>query len=148
VLVYSSAVLEKPLTIAGRVFVELHAATDARDTDFTAKLVDVHPDGTAARLGPKIGVIRARFRQGYDKERLLTPGRFERYRIELFDVGHTFRPGHRIRLEVSSSAYPAIAPNPNTGNPVATDTETRVAHQQVRHDRRAASHLLLPVLPE
>ena len=71
-----------------------------------------------------------------------------RYRIELFDVGHTFLPGHRIRLEVSSSAYPAVAPNANTGHPVATDTESRVARQQVHHGSGAASHIDLPVMPD
>jgi hypothetical protein len=148
VLVYSTAPLDQPVTVLGRVFVNLFAATDARDTDFTAKLVDVYPDGKAVKLGPKAtGVIRARYRQGYDKERLLTPNKTERYRIELFDVGHTFRPGHRIRVEISSSAYPAVAPNANTGNPVATDTETRVARQRVHHGRGTASHLELPVLP-
>jgi putative CocE/NonD family hydrolase len=138
VLVYSTDALERPITVLGRVYVNLFAATDARDTDFTAKLVDVYPDGKAVKLGPKaIGVIRARYREGYDKERLLTPHKTERYRIELFDVGHTFLPGHRIRLEVSSSAYPAVAPNANTGHPVATDTESRVARQQVHHGRGA-----------
>jgi putative CocE/NonD family hydrolase len=148
VLVYSSAVLDAPVDVMGRVMVELHAATDARDTDFTAKLVDVYPDGRAVKLGAKtIGVIRARYREGYDKERLLTPNKTERYRIELFDVGHTFLPKHRIRLEISSSAFPGVAANPNTGHPVATDTESRVAHQRVHHRRGAASHIVLPVMP-
>jgi hypothetical protein len=148
VLVYSSAVLDKPVEVIGRVFVELHAASDARDTDFTAKLVDVYPDGKAVKLGPKAtGVIRARYREGYDKEKLVTPNKTERYRIELFDIGHTFLPRHRIRVEISSSAYPAIAPNPNTGHPIATDTESRVAHQRIHHERGAASHIVLPIMP-
>jgi putative CocE/NonD family hydrolase len=147
VLVYSSAVLDEPVEVIGRVFVELHAASDARDTDFTAKLVDVYPDGRALKLGPRAtGVIRARYRRGYDKERLLTPNKTERYRIELFDIGHTFLPKHRIRLEISSSASPAVAPNPNTGHPIATDTESRVAQQRIHHSKETASHLLLPVL--
>lgn len=148
VLVYTTEALEKPVEIIGRVIVELHAASDARDTDFTAKLSDVYPDGTAVKLGPKaIGIIRARFREGYEREKLLTPNKTERFRIELFDIGHTFLPKHRIRLEISSSAYPAVAPNPNTGNPIATDTESRIARQRVHHDLRAASHVLLPVMP-
>jgi putative CocE/NonD family hydrolase len=147
VLVYSSAVLEQPVEILGRVIVELHATSDARDTDFTAKLVDVHPDGRAIKLGPKAtGVIRARYRGGYDRERLLTPNEGARYRIELFDMGHTFLPKHRIRLEISSSAYPAVAPNPNTGLPIATDTSSRVARQRIHHDGDAPSHVVLPVV--
>ena len=149
VLVYTSAVLDKPLTVMGRVRVELHAATDARDTDFTARLIDVAPDGKAVKLGPKpTGVIRGRYRLGYDQERLITPGAVDRYPIDLFDIGHVFLPGHRIRVDISSSAFPALHPNPNTGNPVATDTESRAARQQIHHRRGAASHVVLPVIPE
>jgi putative CocE/NonD family hydrolase len=133
----------------GRVRVELHAATDGRDTDFTARLVDVAPDGKAVKLGPmSTGIIRARYRLGYDQERLLTPGQVERYAVDLHDIGHTFLPGHRIRLDISSSAYPSVAPNSNTGNPVATDTQSRAARQQVHHRRGAASRLMVPVIPE
>jgi putative CocE/NonD family hydrolase len=149
VLVYTSAVLDRPLTIMGRVRVELHAATDGRDTDFTARLIDVAPDGKAVKLGPmSTGIIRARYRLGYEQERLLTPGQVERYSVDLHDIGHTFLAGHRIRLDVSSSAYPSVAPNPNTGNPVATDTESRVARQQVHHRGEAASRVVMPVVPD
>ncbi|MBI4541084.1 MAG: CocE/NonD family hydrolase [Gemmatimonadetes bacterium] len=148
VLVYTSEVLEEPLEIIGRVFVVVHAASDARDTDFMAKIMDVYPDGRALKLGPwQAGVLRARYRKGYRSEVLLTANRPEEYRIELFDIGHAFLPGHRVRIEVSSSAHPYIAPNPNTGNPVATDTEWRIARQTVYHDRARASHLLLPMMP-
>ena len=126
----------------------IHAATDGLDTDFTAKLVDVHPDGRALKLGWwDAAAIRARYRNGFEAEELLTPGQEEEYRIKLGHIGHTFLPGHRIRLEVSSSAYPFFAPNPNTGNPVATDTEWRVAQQTVFHDARRPSRLILPVMP-
>jgi len=90
-------------------------------------------------------VIRARYRQGYAQTELLTPGAVERYRIELFDVGHAFLPGHRVRLEISSSAFPFIDANTNTGDPVATDTVTRVARQAVYHDRDRPSFVELPV---
>jgi hypothetical protein len=148
VLVYSTPVLGEPVEVIGRVFVRLHAASDAVDTDFTAKLLDVFPDGRAVKLGPNaVGAIRARYRNGYHRVEPLTPSRPELFTIELFDVGHRFLPGHRIRLEVSSSAAPFINPNQNTGNPVATDTVWRVARQTVFHDRSRPSHLLLPVLP-
>ena len=147
VLVYTSDVLEEPLTVLGKVFVIVHAATDARDTDFTAKLTDVYPDGRAIKLGVNpAGVIRARYRLGRDREVLVEPGTSQRYEIELFDLGHTFLPGHRVRIEVSSSASPFVNPNQNTGNPVATDMEWRIAQQTVYHDRERASHVRLPVL--
>jgi putative CocE/NonD family hydrolase len=147
-LVYTSDSLTAPLEIVGRVFVKLLAASDAVDTDFTAKLFDVHPDGRALVLGPsEVGVKRARYRQGYERTALLTPGKAEEYAIELFDIGHRFLPGHRIRVEISSSASPYIAPNQNTGLPVATDTTWRVARQTIFHDRTRPSRVELPVLP-
>jgi len=146
VLVYTGEVLERSLEIIGTVSVELFAGSDAKDTDFTAKLIDVYPDGRAVRLGPlNTGVIRARFRNGFGIEELLTPGKVEKYIIALHETGHTFLPGHRIRLEISSSAYPQILPNQNTGNPIETDTEWRVAHQTIYHDKIYASAVVLPV---
>jgi putative CocE/NonD family hydrolase len=148
VLVYSSDVLGDAIDIVGPISVVLHAASDARDTDFTAKLLDVYPDGRAVKLGWwDAAVIRARYRNGYEREELLTPGKTEEYTIDLGHVGHTFLAGHRIRVEISSSAYPFIAPNANTGNPIATDTASRVAKQTVFHDRTRPSRLVLPVVP-
>jgi len=148
VLVYTSEELTEPLTILGPVTVHLCAASDARDTDFTAKLLDVTPEGKALNLGPEgMGIRRARYRNGYIKEELLTPNKPEKFPIELFDIGHTFLPGHRIRVEISSSASPLFNPNQNTGNPVATDTEWKTANQTVYHDKDLPSHIVLPVLP-
>jgi len=146
VLVYTSEPLMDRLTIAGRVFVTLSAATDAVDTDFTAKLLDVQPDGRALKLGPTgVGIIRARYRGGYQRPEPVRPGSVERYRIELFDIGHTFLPGHQIRLEISSSAFPFVDPNTNTGLPAATDTTWRVARQTIYHDAARLSFVELPV---
>ena len=147
VLVYTSAQLKSPLQIIGPVFLELYAASDARDTDFTASLSDVYPDGRAISLGPlPFGILRARYRHGFEKTELLSPGKPDLFRIELGHVAHEFLAGHRIRVEVSSSAAPLINPNQNTGNPVATDTEWRRATQTVFHDRRLPSALILPVV--
>jgi putative CocE/NonD family hydrolase len=149
VLVYSTEVLTEPVEIVGPVEVVLHAATDARDTDFVVKLTDVYPDGKALLLGPKqAGVIRARYRKGFDREVLVTPGAVEEYRIRIGDVGHAFLPGHRIRIEVTSSAAPWINPNQNTGNPVATDTDWKVAQQTIYHDRARPSRVVLPMMPK
>jgi putative CocE/NonD family hydrolase len=147
VLVYSTEVLTEPLEIIGKVMVELQAATDARDTDFTAILSDVQPDGTPIQLGARTGIRRGRYRNGYTKEELLTPGKVETFPIELFDIAHQFKAGHRLRLEISSSAAPYYNPNQNTGNPVATDTEWRVARQVIHHDRARPSSITLPVVP-
>jgi putative CocE/NonD family hydrolase len=147
ILVYTGQVLKSPVEILGQVNVELFAASDSRDTDFVVKLLDVYPDGRAVNLGPfGKGFIRARYRNGYDREIFLTPNRTEGFRIKLFDIGHTFLPGHKIRLEISSSAVPYLAPNSNTGNPVATDTEWKIARQTIFHTRTYPSAVILPVV--
>ncbi len=147
VLVYTSEPLPNSVTVVGNIKVNLFAATDARDTDFTAKILDVYPDGRAIKLGAKAaGVIRARYRNGLDREELVPPGESQEYEIELYDIGHSFLPGHSIRIEISSSAYPYVNPNQNTGNPVATDTDWRVAHQIIYHDLERATRIILPVL--
>ncbi len=149
VLVYTGEVLGEPLELIGTVSVELFAASDARDTDFTAKLIDVYPDGRAVRLGPlNSGIIRARFRNGFGTEELLSPGKVEKYKIPLFEIGHTFLPGHRIRLEISSSAFPQILQNQNTGNPIETDTQWKAAHQTIHHDGAYPSAVILPIFPK
>lgn len=148
ILVYTGDVLDEPLEVIGRISVELYAASDARDTDFTASILDVFPDGRAVVLGERVaGIIRARYRHGLDRTELLTPGAVERYTIDLGHIGHSFEPGHRIRVEISSSAAPTYNPNQNTGNPVATDTEWRTATQTIYHDAEHPSALVLPVLP-
>jgi putative CocE/NonD family hydrolase len=147
VLVYSSPELEEPVTVVGPVELVLHAVSDALDTDFTAKLLDVHPDGRAVSLTHVGGVARARYRYGLGRPTPLTPGEPFELQIRLSHVGHTFLPAHRIRLEVSSSCFPLADPNTNTGADFATDTAHRTAEQTVLHDTEHPSRLLLPVLP-
>jgi uncharacterized protein len=147
VLVYSSPALEDPLTVAGAVELVLHASSDAPDTDFTAKLLDVYPDGRAVSLTHTGGILRARYRLGFHRMQALTPGEPVELRIRLSHVGHTFLRDHRIRLEVSSSCFPLADPNTNTGADFATDTQHRKARQSVYHDAARPSRLLLPVLP-
>ena len=148
VLVYTSKPLDAPLEVIGAIVANIRASSDARDTDFSAALSDLGPGGRALMLGPAVGIRRARYRNGYDREELLTPNRVGNFRVELFDIAHRFERGHRIRLEISSSAYPAYGVNQNTGNPIATDTTWMVAHQTVYHDRVNASSLTLPVMPK
>ena len=114
----------------------LVAAGDGFDTDFTAILSNVFPDGRAVQLGASGGMRRGRYRNGYARQELLTPGKPEVYRIELYDIAHRFQPGHRIRLNVSSSAVPLYNPNQNTGLPIATDTTWRRAKRTISTIRR------------
>ncbi|MGC1302390.1 MAG: CocE/NonD family hydrolase [Caulobacteraceae bacterium] len=149
VLVYTSKTLDKPVEIIGEAAVELYAASDARDTDFVATISDVQPNGEAILLGSRpVGAVRARYRNGRSATpQLLTPGEVVRYRIQLGAIGHAFLPGHRIRIDISSSASPMYNPNQNTGNPIATDTEWKTAHQRIFHDKDHPSALVLPIAP-
>ena len=145
VLVYTSAPLERDMEVTGPVTVTLWAASDAPDTDFVARLVDVHPDGFAQNLTD--GIIRARYRNGETPE-LLQPNRPYEFTIDLWSTANVFRQGHRIRLDVTSANFPRWDRNPNTGHPFGADAETRPARQTILHDREHASHVLLPVIPD
>ncbi|NLN93673.1 MAG: CocE/NonD family hydrolase [Candidatus Hydrogenedens sp.] len=145
VLVYSSEVLEEDLEVTGPVTLVLYAASSARDTDFTAKLLDVHPDGKAYNLCD--GIIRASRRPGQEENALLTPGVVEEFSIDLWVTSNLFKAGHRIRVEISSSNFPRFDRNPNSGLPFGTDTELHRAEQQVFHSETYPSHILLPVIP-
>jgi hypothetical protein len=146
VLVYTTAELDADVEITGPVRLKLHASSSAVDTDFTAKLLDVHPDGFSQRLCD--GMVRARFRNGYlQPESRLTPGEVTEFDIDMWSTSHVFRAGHRIRLEVSSSAFPKYDRNLNTGAPLATGTEMATAVNSVWHSRDFASHLVLPEIP-
>lgn len=145
VLVYTTTTLAEDVEVTGPVTVTLWAASDATDTDFTAKLVDVWPSGYAQILLE--GVIRARSRRSFSNPELLTPGNVEEFLIDLWSTSNLFRRGHRIRLEISSSNFPKYDRNPNTGHPIGQDAEMRTAHQTVYHDAERPSHLLLPVIP-
>jgi len=144
VLVYTSDPLSEPLEITGPVRAIVHAASSARDTDFAAKLLDVHPNGFSQRLCD--GAVRGRFRNGIEAEELMDPGEVYRLEIDLWYTSHVFQPGHRIRIEVASSAFPKYTRNTNTGNELATDTEAVIAENTIYHGGRFDSHVLLPVV--
>jgi len=146
VLVYSTPPLADDVEVTGPVTIELHAASDAADTDFTGKLVDVWPSGYAQILLE--GVLRARYRESFSEPRLLTPGKPEKLLIDLWSTSNLFRKGHRIRVEISSSNFPKYDRNPNTGRAIGQDAELRIARQAIYHDRERASHILLPVIPK
>jgi hypothetical protein len=145
VLVYTSETVTDALEVTGPVVVALHAASSAPDTDFTAKLVDVRPDGYAQNLAD--GIVRARYRGSRETATPLTPGEVARFTIDLWATSHVFLPGHRIRVEISSSNFPRFDRNLNTGGDQATGTRWQAAQQTVFHDGRYPSHVVLPVIP-
>jgi putative CocE/NonD family hydrolase len=144
VLVYTSEPLTEDLEVTGEVELVLYAASSAPDTDFTAALVDVHPNGTAIHICE--GIVRARFRESYESPSLIEPGEVYEYRFSLWETSNLFRAGHRIRLEVSSSNFPRFDRNLNTGHEPGLDAEMAVARQTVYHDQARPSHLRLPVI--
>ena len=145
ILVYTGPVLEEPLLICGPITVRLFAASSALDTDWTAKILDVYPDGRAIRLND--GAVRARFRRGMEHEELLTPGKAEEYLIDCWSTCIELAPGHRLRLEIASSAYGKYDVNLNGGGAVGRETGPVIAEQTVFHDRARPSHILVPVVP-
>ena len=145
VLVYTGDVLSKDLEVTGPITMKLHASSSARDTDFTAKLVDVRPDGDAQNIAD--GIVRARFRESAAKPTLIAPDKVYEYGIDLWATSHVFKAGHRLRLEVSSSNFPRHDRNQNTGNDLFVDRELKTARQTVHHKGPYASHMVLPVIP-
>jgi putative CocE/NonD family hydrolase len=145
VLVYLSPPLEEPLEATGYVQLVLHVASSAPDTDFTAKLLDVSPDGSMRSLTE--GILRARYRNGFDRPELLTPGKAVELTLDLGATGNVFLAGHRVRLEVSSSNFPRFDRNPNTGGVFGEESRPIVAEQTVYHDRSRPSRLVLPLVP-
>lgn len=145
VLVYSTPPLSEPLEVTGPVTMVLHAASTAPDTDFTAKLVDVAPDGYAANLCD--GIIRARYRNSLAQQELMQPGQTYQFTIDLNATGNLFLAGHRIRLEIASANFPKFDRNPNTGEPIALAHKVQAATQTIFHDSKYPSYVILPVIP-
>lgn len=145
VLVYTTPVLEQDIEVTGPIQLVLYAASSARDTDFTAKLIDVFPDGRSMNLSE--GILRARYRNGPTRLELLEPEEPTELRMELNPTSNVFLAGHRIRLDISSSNFPRFSRNLNTGEDVATGTRMEVARQTVLHSTEYPSRVLLPVIP-
>ena len=145
VLVYTTAAMTSDTEVTGPIRVVLYASSSAPDTDFTAKLVDVFPDGMARNLTD--GILRTRYRESLETPKLMTPGEMYRMTIDAGVTSNVFRTGHRIRLEISSSNFPRFDRNPNTGSLSADNLEMRKATQTVYHDHERHSYLLLPIVP-
>jgi putative CocE/NonD family hydrolase len=149
VLVYQTAPLAADLCVAGNVTVALCAASDAPDTDFFVKLLDVYPPSRDYPNGYAFpvseGILRARYREGFEKPRLMKPGEIYRLRFPLEPTANRFKAGHRIRVDVCSSSFPNFDINPNTGD--ANNRHPRVAANTIYHDADHASFLELPIWP-
>lgn len=146
VLCFTTEALEQPLEVTGHVSLELFVNSSALDTDFTGKLVDVAPNGTATYLTD--GIIRARYRNSLEKPELLEPGKTYVMTVDMSVTSNVFQRGHRIRLEISSSNFPRYDRNTNTGGRIASNgiEDLVVAHNQVIHGPDQPSRLTLPVI--
>jgi len=146
VLCYTTPALEQDVEVTGPITATLYASSDALDTDFTVKLVDVYPDGKAVNI--QDGIARARYRNNDPEHPTpLTPGAVEEYPLDLWATSNLFPAGHRIRVEVSSSNFPRFNRNLNTGEPVPGATRTVKAKQSIAHDPDRPSRVTLPIIP-
>jgi putative CocE/NonD family hydrolase len=145
VLVYSTPALDQDLEVTGPIALNLYASSSAVDTDFTAKLVDVWPNGFEQNLTE--GILRARYRESTATAQPIVPGKIYEYKIDLWSTSNVFLKGHKIRLEVSSSNFPRFDRNLNTGGSAATDSTFVKATNTIYHDTAHPSALVLPVVP-
>lgn len=146
VLVYTSAPFTEPTEVVGDIDLHLFFSTDVCDTDFIAKLCVVWPDGTSLNLAD--GALRARYRHGYESPELLEPGAEYEVVVGLGPTGYRFEPGMALRLQVTSSAFPHLERNMNTGNAAGADAGGVVAHTSMLHDAAHASYVVVPVQPD
>lgn len=145
ILCYSTSELREDLEVTGPLQMILYASTTAKDTDFTAKLTDVQPDGRSLLIAE--GIQRAKYRDWNYEEIPIEPGAVIKYTINLGNTSHVFRKGHRIRIHVSSSNFPLFDRNMNTGHSIGEDAVGVVAEQTIYHDSNYPSHIELPVIP-
>jgi putative CocE/NonD family hydrolase len=145
VLVYTTDPLKEPIEVTGPIMARIFAASSATDTDFTAKLVDVYPDGRAFNL--QDGILRARYREGFNKKVWMKAGQVYAIDVSMDATSNYFAAGHRIRLEISSSNFPRFDRNLNTGGSNFDETAWQVAHNSVHHSNGASSYVLLPIVP-
>ena len=145
VLQFLGEPLERDLAVVGRLRAHLFVSSSAPDTDFTAMLLDVRPDGYLANV--QDGIVRVRYREGRDKPKLLRPGEIVEVDISLWSTAYTFAKGHRIALHVSSSDFPRFDRSLNVADPPASWTQPQKAENKVYHDPKHASYVELPVFP-
>ena len=148
---FQTPALERNVEVTGPITVKLWISSSAVDTDFTARLIDVYPptedypDGYAMNLAD--GILRTHYRNGFAKPEMMKPGEVYEMSIPMFATSNLFAKGHRIRVDVSSSDYPAYDPNPNTGDPYMIGNHSVLAKNSVYHDQARPSHIVLPIIP-
>jgi hypothetical protein len=149
ILTFQTPPLKEAVEITGPIEMHLWASSSAVDTDFTAKLIDVYPPNEEDPEGLAINItdsiIRARYRNGYEKPELMEPGKPYAFIFQLYPTSNIFKKGHRIRLDISSSNWPRFDVNPNTGGPLGLEQQYMPAHQTIYHDAKRPSHIVLPV---
>jgi putative CocE/NonD family hydrolase len=144
ILVYTTEPLQEGIEVSGTIGITLFVSSDAKDTDFTVKLLDVYPDGRAYNLDETIQ--RVRYREGYEKQVSMEPGQVYEVEVSPMSTSNFFEAGHRIRIEVSSSNFPRFTRNLNTGGKNYDETEGVVAHNKVHHSSRYPSQIRIPVV--
>jgi putative CocE/NonD family hydrolase len=151
ILSFETLPLEQDLAVVGPISVELWVSSDALDTDFTAKLIDVYPLSkdypTGYAMNLTDGILRCRYRKSWERPELLTPGEIFQITIEPFATANLFKKGHRIRLDISSSNFPKFDVNPNTGEPEGRGRTRKIARNSVYCDVVHASRVILPCVP-
>lgn len=151
VLVFQTEPLSHDIEVTGPIAVKLWVSSSARDTDFAAKLIDVHPSspdfpaGFAMNLSE--GIQRARYRRSLERAEPMEPGKLYPLEVVLYPTSNLFKVGHRIRVDISSSSFPRFDVNPNTGGPLGKDRIRQVAINSIYHDPEHLSHVVLPVVP-
>ena len=143
ILVYTTKPLKKGVEVTGPIKTTLYVSSDVKDTDFTVRLIDVYPDGTAYNL--RSTIQRARYRDGYGKEVFMKKGQVYKLDISPMTTSNYFKKGHRIRIEISSSNFPRFARNLNTGGNNYDETKWKVAHNKVHHSGKYPSQIRLSV---
>jgi putative CocE/NonD family hydrolase len=151
VLVFQTPLLERDVEVTGPIEVRLWVSSSSRDTDFTAKLLDIYPPSGQWPEGFHLplcdSILRARFREGFDHEAFMEPGKAYEITIVLPPVSNLFKRGHRIRVDIASSNFPRFDVNPNTGEPLGRHTHTVKALNTVYLDAARPSRTVLPVVP-
>jgi putative CocE/NonD family hydrolase len=151
VLVFQTEPLPEDVEVTGPITAELWISSDAMDTDFVVKLVDLYPPSADYPAGYALnltdGILRCRYRDSWETPTMMTPGQVYRIKVEAFPTSNLFKKGHRIRLDVSSSNFPKFDVNPNTGAPEGVGLTRHVARNTVHVDATRPSHVVLPIIP-
>ena len=152
VVVFQTEPLKEDTEVTGPIVVKIRASSTALDTDFTAKLVDVYPISKEFPSGFEMnltdGIIRARYRNSWEKQEMMKPGEIYEFTINLYPTANVFKKGHRIRIDISSSNFPKYDVNPNTGEPLGMSRRKVKADNTIYHDMIYSSHAILPIIPK